>query len=104
MTNKTIEIRDSGTLIPALAIQVSGEDGWLMRRAGFGGPMVYLLALATERARYDPYNWDNRTMKVAHLFIEEHFDELRDGDVVDVHFILGETPAPKQSESTWVPA
>lgn len=104
MTTKTLEIRDRGTFIPALAIQVSGDDGYLMRRAGFKNPMVYLIALATEKAKYDPYNWDNRTMKTAHLFIEEHFSELTDGQVIDVEFILGERATPKPSESISVGA
>ena len=38
----------------------------------------------------------------AHHYIQEHFDELHDGDVVDVEFILGETKAPKVSESVTV--
>ena len=103
MTTKLLEIRDRATLVPALAIQVSGEDGYLMRRAGFGHPMVYLIMLATEKCRYDPFSWDNRrTMGNAHHYIQEHFDELHDGDVVDVEYILGETKAPKVSESVTV--
>lgn len=98
MTTKLFEIRDRATFISAMAIQVSGADGYLMRRAGFESPMVYLVALATERCCYDPYNWGNRTMNAAHLFIAEHFDELHDGAVVDVEFILGESSAPKVSE------
>jgi hypothetical protein len=103
MTVKLLEIRDRGTFVPAMAIQVSGDDGYLMRRAGFGGAMVYLIMLATEKCRYDPYNWDNpRTMGNAHRYIAERWDELKDGDVVDVQFILGETAAPKRSESETV--
>ena len=105
MTIKLIEIRDRGTTVPAMAIQVSGADGFLMRRAGFGDvPMVYLVQLATQIAKYDPYNWGNRTMGRAHLHIAEHWDELKDGDVVDVEFILGETDTPKVSESERVSA
>lgn len=96
---KLIEIRDRATFIPAMAIQVSGDDGYLMRRAGFESPMIYLVALATERACYDPYNWGNRTMANAHNYIVEHWEELLDGDVVDVEFILGETPTAKVSEA-----
>ncbi len=99
MTTKLLEIRDRATFIPAMAIQVSGADGYLMRRAGFGDvPMVYLVALATQRACYDPYNWGNRTMATAHHFIAENWATLNDGDVIDVEFILGETTQPKVSE------
>lgn len=103
MTTKLFEIRDRGTFIPAMAVQVSEADGYLMRRAGFGSPMVYLIALATEQCRYDPYNWGNRTMNAAHLFIAEHFEELENGAVVDVEFILGESSKPKISEQALAP-
>ena len=68
MTHKLLEIRDRGTFIPAMAIRVSGEDGYLMRRAGFQNPMVYLIALATQKCAYDPYHWpgNTRTMRHAH--------------------------------------
>lgn len=99
MDTKFVEIRDEGTFIPALAIRISGADGYLSRRAGFGDTAcVYLIALATEKAAYDPYSWGNRTMVAAHRWLEEHYDTHKDGAVVDVQFILGETPAPKLSE------
>lgn len=106
MDTKLLEIRDRATFIPAMAIRVSGQDGYLMRRAGFGDvPMVYLVMLATEKCRYDPYNWDNmRTMGNSHNYIEEHWDELQSGDVVDVEFILGESKQPKLSEASTVGA
>jgi hypothetical protein len=99
MTPKLFEIRDRGTCISALAIQVSGDDGYLMRRAGFQAPMVYLIMLATEQAHYDPYAWHNRTMGTAHRYITAAFTDLVDGQVVDVEYLLGETPAPKQPEA-----
>ena len=37
-------------------------------------------------------------MQTAHLYIEKNFDALKDGDVVDVQFILGESDKPKTSE------
>ena len=98
MTTKLLEIRDRATFIPALAILVSGEDGYLMRRAGFECSMVYLVALATQKCGYDPFAWGNRTMNVAHQYIEKEWAMLRDGDVVDVEFVLGETSTPKTSE------
>lgn len=102
MITKQLEIRDRGTMIPALAIQVSGADGYLMRRAGYGEqPLVILIHLEGMHCAYDPYGWHSgaRTMKQAHLHITEHFDDLADGDVIDVEFILGERPTKKASEA-----
>lgn len=104
MTTKLLEIRDRGTFIPALAIEVSGADGYLMRRAGFQSAMIYLVMLATEKCGYDPYGWGNRTMNTAHHYIEREWYTLNDGDVVDVEFILGETAAPKRSEQEEYPS
>lgn len=98
MTPRLLEIRDKGTCIPALAIQVSGDDGYLMRRAGFQNPMIYLIALATQQCGYDPWGWGDRTFHTAHFYIEQHWDLLTDGAVVDVEFILGETSVAKVSE------
>lgn len=101
---KLLEIRDEATFIPAMAMRVSRDDGYLMRRAGFGSPMIYLIALATEKCGYDQFGWGNRTMCGAHQIIERDWDTLKDGDVVDVQFELKETTEKKRSESETVPA
>ncbi len=99
LEHKFVEIRDIGTCVPALAIRISGADGYLARRAGFGDtPCIYLIALATQQCRYDPYQWGNRTMNAAHQWLQEHWDEVKSGAVVDVEFIRGETDKPKVSE------
>ena len=99
MTQKWVEIRDRGTLVPALALRLSGADGWLAERAGFGDvPCVLLVNLARCACQWDPYEWHDRTMHVAHSWLCEHWDEFVSGGVVDVQFILGETDAQKVSE------
>ncbi|MCC6776677.1 MAG: hypothetical protein IT537_08585 [Hyphomicrobiales bacterium] len=125
MEAKALEIRDEGTFIPALAINMTpGEpypkDGtfsedefkhmvedhgarhWLLRRCGYacdGRPNVILTRLdGNGRATNDPYAWGGRTWPIAHKYIIEHWSELRDGVVIDVEFILGERPEPKVSE------
>ena len=62
-----------------------------------------LMMLDDGKATNDPYKWESlglgpRTMPVAHNYIIENWHDLRDGDVVDVEFILGESSAPKTSE------
>jgi hypothetical protein len=103
MQTKLLEIRDKGTFIPALAIQVDGGDGYLLRRAGFGShPLVILVHLEGMKCAYDPYDWGNRTMNEAHNYIQNSWESLKDGDVVDVQFVIGETAFPKLSESQTV--
>lgn len=103
---KVLEIRDEGTFIPALAVDINPsteQQRYLMRRVGYpcdGVPNVILTHLTANGgpAWNDPYGWSGRTYPVAHNYIIEHWHELDDGDVIDVQFILGETAAPKRSE------
>lgn len=104
MIKKVLEIRDSMTFIPVVAINTeSHSEGqrYLLKRAGYAddGHTVILVNLNDCRASNDPYDWaGSRTMQTAHAYIEKHFADLIDGDVVDVEFILGETKTPKTSE------
>jgi hypothetical protein len=122
MIVKAIEIRDKGTFIPAMAIKMvplfvpelgahaaserdqSERERYLLYRAGYGfeDPCVVLCRMdangGSRNASYDPYGWGDRTFKVAHDYIIEHFDELESGAVVDVEFLLSETKEPKKSE------
>jgi hypothetical protein len=108
-----LEIRDSATFIPVMATDTSPWTGshviveelrgrqYLLRRAGYAsaGSTIILLNLDDCRASNDPYDWGNsRTMTTAHEYIENNWDELKDGDVIDVEFILGETTVKKVSE------
>ena len=104
MEIKQLEIRDRHTFIPVLAIEVSGADGYLLRRAGFGHSMVILVHLEGMKCNYDAYQWSgSRTMKEAHNYIQNSWDSLSNGDVVDVEFLLGEAPAPKTSKAVHYP-
>lgn len=111
MKAKALEIRDDGTFIPALAVDMNPDDDaqhYLLRRCGYtcdGRPNIVLTRLDGDgKATNDPYEWSGRTWPVAHEYIIEHWHELSDGDVVDVSFILGESAAPKVSERHTVPA
>lgn len=120
MKIKLLEVRDSGTFIAMLCVDMnpdaraSTQEAWdaqryLLRRCGYpcdGHPNIAMTPLdAGGRPCWnDPYGWkDRRTYPVAHNYIYEHWNELRDGDVVDVEFILGETTEPKKSERETVP-
>lgn len=102
MIMKCLEVRDRATFIPVVAINtVPANEGqrYLLRRAGYSsGGTIILVNLNDCRASNDPHEWGGRTMPAAHVYIEMHFQELVDGAVVDVEFILGETKEPKRSE------
>lgn len=111
MTTKTIEIRDKMTMMPGLIVRLDPgceEDRWLFTHAGFGrdyktqANYVLLLPIDGGSGRFecDPYDWPEgaRTLRAVQQFVNEHFDDIASGDVVDVEFILGETIAPKVSE------
>lgn len=102
MTTKFLEIRDRATTIPAMAIELKGSDSPIAYRAGYGiEGSILLINLGRVAVEYDPYEWDlryGRTMRPAHLYIQEHWNELTNGSVVDVEYILGETATPKEAE------
>lgn len=105
MKTKALEIRDEGTFIAALAIDMQPENEaqrYLLRRCGYpcdGRPNIILTRLdGNGQATNDPYAWGGRTWPNAHRWIIEHWDELVDGSVVDVEYILGERASPKVSE------
>ncbi len=106
MKAKALEIRDEGTFIPALAVNMNPDNDaqrYLLRRCGYpctGEPNVLLTRLSADyHATNDPYDWGGgRTWPNAHLWIIKHWNDLKDGDVVDVSFILGESKLPKVSE------
>lgn len=108
MTVKLFEIRDRATFISTMAIKLSPQneaERYLLLREGFGNTAndhekyVLLTRLVGEVINYDPYEWPNRTMYEAHKYIKEHFDELENGAVIDVEFILNETDKMKVSEA-----
>jgi hypothetical protein len=109
---KTFELRDRMTFIPLVAISCKVGDGanieryvadeYLLRRAGYGPECHHILLTRLDgesKACSDPYAWGDRTFFRAHLYIEQHWDNLTSGDVIDVEFILGETTTPKISEA-----
>ena len=105
METKLIEIRDEGTMIIALCVNMNPTTEFqrrALRRYGYpcdGRPNILIThASGGFKANNDPYSWGGRTWPVAHNYIIENWGNLNDGDVVDVSFILGETTEPKVSE------
>ena len=96
---KTVEIRDRATLIPAFAIKMLPGDEkelFLFKGAGYrwANPCIMLVAIEapwnSARCSDDWINRSGRTFPVAHKWIEDNFDTIKNGEVIDVEFILGE--------------
>lgn len=106
MITKMLEIRDRGTCIPVLAIQMTSTDkleSAFLSRAGFGeeSHQITVVKLHEGKSNWDPFKWKSdpsRTMFHAHFYIEEHWNELENGQVVDIRTILGETDTPAENE------
>lgn len=110
MEVKTFEVRDSMTCMAVVAIKPVPRDeqeAWLWARSGFGrfpGDYVLIADIGSNNGilTSDPYKQngapDSRTLFEAHRYIRAHFDELDNGAVVDVEFILGVTDAPKVTD------
>lgn len=111
MEIKTLELRDHATFIPVICIRPVPDNEaqrYLLRRDGYAGDerehCIIMIDAQCRGVAYDPYDWrDARTKRTAHLYIAEHWGELKDGDVIDVQFILGERPEPKTSERETAP-
>ena len=108
---KLLEIRDCATMVPIFAMKpgtaLSIEDNYLAGRAGFpqGCPTIIIGRLECETPSYSHCTHDifghgahDRTFSVAHNWLVGHWDDVKSGDVIDVEFILNETPTKKISE------
>lgn len=85
MRIKRIELRDRSACIPCLAIEISAADGYLAQRAGYGSsPCVLFGRMTGGEFSYDPSTWGDHVFSTAHRFLQENFDEVEDGQVVDV--------------------
>ena len=108
MKIKILEVRDEGTRIDVIAISMTADTDVQRHYLWSHGypkdaPSVGLVRLSDWKATNDPYEWASlgmglRTMQAAHDYIQTHFDQLAEGDVVDVQYILQETATPKWPE------
>jgi hypothetical protein len=107
MKTLILELRDKGTFIPILALQLSHtslSEASLLAQGGWGDanvvPYIMLMPLNESKvtASFGVYLWNDRTFSTAHHYISNNFDTLVSGDVIDVEFILGETHTKKEPQ------
>lgn len=107
MIAKLFEVRDAATFIPVLAVKLeptNESERYLLGCSGYGTKnedqskyiQVMKIAGGSSKSECSPSDWGgNRTMYEAHKYIEEKFDDLNTGDVIDVEYILGISQQPK---------
>lgn len=102
---KFFEVRDIATTMPVMVTKlqpINSDEDWLIKK-GLGSspyPLFLMTQLARGVSNFDPYNWiGERTTKLAHDFIEKHFDNLTTGSVIDIQYILGEKDITKKSQN-----
>lgn len=107
MEHKFLEIRDRHTMIPVLCLKMVSEppdynlcDEIYLQHMGFtDNPRCILVMMVNARhLAYEPWTWQDRTMTTAHQYIEQHWSELRSGQVIDVRVIKGEAAEPARPE------
>ena len=100
---KVLEIRDRATYIPVVAFKTAGEsdaEQSLFKSVGLTNEHLILVKLSDCTANYSSFRWDrqSRTMRVAHDYINAHWNNIKSGDVVDIEYILKETVSKKMPQ------
>lgn len=103
LPTKFFEIRDEATCIPVLCTlmeSTSPVDKSFLRRSGYGPGQLLVLYfdLNTNRGGYDSHDHKSKTHRIAHTYIQENWDRLSNGDVIDVGFITGNSTSIKEPE------
>lgn len=106
---KFFEIRDSMTTLPLMVTKlepINSDEDWLIKRAMGSEPYPLFLVtfMSKGESRFDVYEWGRvgaRTVKEAHQYIENNWDKLETGDVIDLEFLLGEKLTKKHSENPY---
>jgi len=104
---KLFEGRDRATCIPLVAIMFDCKgnvnENYIQRIAGYDGDNVGMFHIMlgnieNGKSHNDPFDWNDRTMKTIHLWLQNHWNETVTGQVLDVEYILGEVDTPKISQ------
>jgi hypothetical protein len=95
MQTKLLEVRNRTRRIPVLAMEIrpdSGAAAELLQRCGLTDGNGVIVVNLKDQTALGGASENSSAMDIAHAYIDGRFDMLTDGDVVDVDFILGETP------------
>ena len=81
-------------------------DRYLLTRAGYGREakrqaqyvQICRISGGDGESHCDPMSWSTYTLKNAHQYIQEYWEKLESGAVIDVQFLQGLSAQPKTSE------
>ena len=96
---KVLEVRDRWTLLVMMATKVANSP--LTHWVGIAPEKDYVVVTSLNsqmECGANPYVFENLRTREAVRYIIENFDNLKDRDVVDIEFILGEVDKPKVSQ------
>ncbi|MFA5037373.1 MAG: hypothetical protein WC479_09390 [Candidatus Izemoplasmatales bacterium] len=102
---KCFELRDRGTFIPVMCVRidmskVDEPDRYLLSRGGWGSDqkITYMININDGRCQWDAFCWTLEPYLTAHQHIQDNWDSLKGGEVIDGEFLRGESPVAKESE------
>ena len=107
METKLFELRDHGTFIPLLCIKprfpsphaFEAKMAWRYGYKDTRAVIVTHMGTPDRGCHSDPSAWGDRTFQAAHRYVEEQWENLSTGDLIDVRVVLGETATPCPSEA-----
>lgn len=106
---KLLAAMDRATRKPVIAFKVipeTFEESVMLRTHGFGEtPEEYTFFYDINRHEcdYNPYRLsDTLTVERACVHVQQHWDEIKSGSLVDAQYLRGETDAPRRWESEYL--
>lgn len=87
--NKYLEVRDSCTCMPVLAVPI--EINRMTRSVGFvSGQFILVTKLVNTQTHHSPEYWPDEWHRSVHRAILDNWEILKDGDVLDMRVVRGE--------------
>lgn len=104
MRCRIFEVRLGDDVYSVMALEMSDEVSemrvWLLGRAGFkrDQPNQYQVTiLDTEESHFDFKDWSESWQRNLHKYVEEQFNHIYDGKVIDLDHLMAERDSPRLS-------
>jgi len=101
---KVFEVFNRGVRTMVIGILMESMD-WreqsIIEQSGFSvkePPAVMLVNPFSGEARVSSDAWQDRSMRIAHQYLEGYWDTLQSGDTIDIEWLFQEKEEPCKSE------